>query len=194
MSEVEKQSVPGPRLLISGGPGSGCTSTALAVGERLGLPVFDSDAFFHKVTDPPFQEQYSPEERRALLEEKLKNASGWILSGSVATWGMDRETLRPTHGVFLHVPKSARLARLTARQRKQFGEKIAPGGPLHAEHESFLEWAAGYEERKELGRNFTTDHVFVVASCPSFLELTGDEPLTEVVEKVVCLLGSGVGP
>ena len=52
------------RVLISGGPGAGCTSTAKLIGAELGMQVFDSDTFFHKPTDPPFQEQYAPDERR----------------------------------------------------------------------------------------------------------------------------------
>src|SRR4051794_17869590 len=101
------------RLLISGGPGSGCTSTALAVGERLGVPVVDSDSYFHKPTDPPFQKQYTPEERRSMLGSELGVQANWILSGSVATWGLD--TLEPTHGVFLEVPREVRLGRLLQR-------------------------------------------------------------------------------
>ena len=73
------------RLLISGGPGSGCTSTAKAVGERLGVPVLDSDSYFHKPTDPPFQEQYTLEERRSMLGAVLGAQANWILGGSVAT-------------------------------------------------------------------------------------------------------------
>jgi len=104
------------RLLISGGPGSGCTSTARALGGRLGVVVFDSDSYFHKPTEPPFQEQYTPEERRERLSTALSAQAGWILSGSVATWEVPQ--LQPTHGVFLNIPKEVRMSRLAARQRQ----------------------------------------------------------------------------
>ena len=116
------------RLLISGGPGSGCTSAAEVLGKSLGILVFDSDSYFHKPSDPPFQEQYSAEDRKTLLESALSEESSWIVSGSVATWGLS--PFVPTHGVFLDIPTGIRLARLVERQRARFGERINPGGAL----------------------------------------------------------------
>jgi len=177
------------RLLISGGPGSGCTSTARAIDILLELPAFDSDSYFHKPTDPPFQEQYSPQERRALLGSALGAQASWILSGSVATWGLD--SLKPTHGVFLAIPKEVRLARLTKRQREQFGARVDPGGDMEQEHISFMEWAAGYEEGAGLGRNRRTDRAFLEAHCAHFLVVAEDAPMDEIVAKIVGFLSVG---
>jgi adenylate kinase family enzyme len=175
------------RVLISGGPGAGCTSTAMAVGARLRLPVFDSDAFFHKPTEPPFQEQYTPEERRSMMSAALGAASSWILSGSVATWGV--EGLEPTHGIFLGTPREVRLGRLIERQRKQFGARIDAGGDMNEEHETFMEWAGGYEERTGAGRNLVADRAFVEARCGRFLEVSGDGGLEVVVARVLEFVG-----
>jgi adenylate kinase family enzyme len=174
------------RLLISGGPGAGCTSTAKVVGERLGLPVFHSDAYFHRPTDPPFQEQFTPDERRFILGSDLSAQPNWILSGSVATWGID--PLEATHGVFLNASKATRLQRLLKRQRTQFGSRIDPGGDLHDEHESFMVWAAGYEDGTGPGRNSQTDRGFLINRCEHFLEVTADESLEEVVSRVITWL------
>jgi len=176
------------RILISGGPGSGCTSTALALGELLGIPVFDSDAYFHKPTDPPFQEQYTPEERRELLNAVLASESSWILSGSVATWGVSLNN--PTHGIFLDPSKESRLNRLGERQRSQFGRRIDFGGDMQQEHESFMEWAAGYDDRTGVGRNSITDQKFLVSSCEHFLSITGNVPFQEVVSKITNFLNN----
>ncbi|MEZ0255964.1 MAG: AAA family ATPase [Chthoniobacter sp.] len=175
------------RLLISGGPGSGCTSTAQAVGERLGVPVLDSDSYFHKPTDPPFQEQYAPEERRSMLGAALDGQANWILSGSVATWGL--QALEPTHGVFLGVPREVRLSRLLQRQRSRFGARIDSGGDMEEEHRSFMEWAAEYENRTGSGRNRDTDRTFLEAHCTDFLAVTKDMALGEIVETIVDFLG-----
>jgi adenylate kinase family enzyme len=174
------------RILISGGPGSGCTSTAQTLGKRLGLPVLDSDSYFHKPTDPPFQEQYTPEERRALLGAALEAESEWILSGSVATWGLD--PLEPTHGVFLDTPKEVRLHRLMNRQRNQFGPRIDPGGDMEEEHESFMEWAAGYEDRSGTGRNSATDRAFLDTRCGHVLVITEDQTMEEIVSRILSFL------
>lgn len=161
------------RALITGGPGSGCTTTAAWIAERLGLIHFDSDHYFHKPTDPPFQEQYSPEERRGLITRELhtRSESPWILSGSVATWGLDLSGLGLTHGIILDVGCAERLKRLALRERARFGARLDPGGDLHAEHLDFMEWARGYETRTDHGRNFGTDRQFVVASCPEVLHI-----------------------
>jgi adenylate kinase family enzyme len=174
------------RILISGGPGSGCTSTADALGRQLGLPVFDSDSYFHKPSDPPFQEQYTPDERRVLLGAALKAERGWILSGSVATWGLD--LLEPTHGVFLDIPTEVRLHRLINRQRNQFGPRIDSGGDMQEEHESFMEWAAGYEERSGPGRNSATDRVFLEAHCGQVLVISEDQGMVEIVSRIISFL------
>lgn len=179
------------RILISGGPGSGCTSTAELLGEELGLPVFDSDSYFHKKTDPPFQEQYTPEERRKRLSSALKAESGWILSGSVATWALG--SLEPTHGIFLAVPKQARLIRLALRQRNQFSRRIDPGGDMQEEHESFMEWAAGYEERAGSGRNLQTDSSFLQIHCRHLLIISGDQSMEEILRSIIGFLNSSGG-
>ncbi len=174
------------RVLISGGPGSGSTSTAMAVGKRLDLPVFDSDSYFHKPTDPPFQEQYSPEERRRLLSHALSTQASWILSGSVSTWGLTG--LAPTHAVFLRIPTAERLERLKRRQRQQFGSRIDPGGDMEEEHESFMEWAAQYEIRTGRGRNLITDLTFLKSSGARLVGFSEIEPLEKMVARVIGFL------
>jgi adenylate kinase family enzyme len=174
------------RIIISGGPGSGCTSTAKLLGKQLELPVFDSDSYFHKPTDPPFQEQYTPEERRDLLGAALACEPVWILSGSVAIWGL--HPLEPSHGVFLGIPKEVRLDRLILRQRNQFGSRIESGGDMHAEHESFMEWAAEYEDRSGPGRNATSDRSFLETHCGHFLAITEAQAMEEIVRKIIRFL------
>lgn len=178
------------RVLISGGPGSGCTSTASAVGAALGLQVFDSDSFFHKPADPPFQQQYSSDERRDLLKSALTGKSTWILSGSIATWGLSDFT--STHGVFLEIPHGERLKRLEQRQRTQFGSRIDPGGDMAEEHRSFLEWATGYGSRTDAGRNLATDRAFLESRCDRFMTITEVAPFQELVAMVIEFLSEPI--
>lgn len=176
------------RLLISGGPGSGCTSTAGRVSREMGIPLFDSDSFFHKPGDPPFQEQYSPEERRQRLGSALSKESTWIVSGSVATWGLS--LFKPTHGVWLNVPKRVRLQRLVKRQRNQFGPGIEIGGDMHDEHEAFIDWAAAYEERSGTGRNLETDRGFLLAQCGRFMSIDQIADIDTIAEEVINFLSN----
>lgn len=174
------------RLLISGGPGSGCTATAAEISEHLGVAAFDSDAFFHKPSNPPFLEQRSAEERRVLLSDALSNKSRWIVSGSVATWGL--RSFTPTHGVLLAVPPAVRLQRLVQRQRLQFGARIDEGGDMRQEHEAFIDWAAGYEQRLGAGRNLATDREFLGSTCTRVMIVDEVAPLQRIVAKILSFL------
>lgn len=170
------------RILISGGPGAGCTSTAKLIGAELGLPVFDSDTYFHKPTDPPFQEQYLPAERRQLIASDLGATSDWILSGSIAAWDVDLPTVH--FGVFLDIPKDERLRRLGRRERDRFGSRIDVGGDLYKENKDFMEWASGYEDRSGTGRNKSTDRAFLVRQCAYFVEISHSLSLDELASEI----------
>lgn len=121
-----------------------------------------------------------------MLGSVLGEQASWILSGSVATWGL--EALEPTHGVFLNVPREVRLGRLLNRQRSRFGVRIDSGGDMEQEHQSFLEWAAGYEDRTGSGRNLETDRAFLEAHCAHFLAVTDAAALGEIVAKIIGFL------
>ncbi len=175
------------KILISGGPGSGCTSTALILGADLGIPVFDSDDFFHKPTDPPYQEQYSHDERKRLVEPALESGDNWILSGSVANWDVVMPAVEL--GIFLPVSKQIRLERLAVRERARFGRRIDPGGDMHEENVLFMEWAAGYEERAVSGRSWMSDRSFLERSCRRFYEVHSMGTLEEVAEEILRLVG-----
>ena len=170
------------RVLISGGPGAGCTSTAERIASGFDLVAFDSDSYFHKLTDPPFQEPYSPDERRCLLSEALDRSPRWIVSGSIATWGLD---LQPVSlGIFLDTPAEERLGRLMLRERQRFGGRIDAGGDLHEENREFMQWAAGYETRTGSGRNRRTDRDFLIGQCERFIEIDGQLTFEEVVSEI----------
>jgi adenylate kinase family enzyme len=170
------------RIFISGGPGAGCTSTAKLIGAELGLPVFDSDTFFHKPTDPPFLEQYSPDERRQFITAAIDATSDWILSGSIATWEIDLPTVH--FGVFLDPPKDERLRRLDLRERERYGSRIDLGGDLHSENTDFMDWASGYENRSGTGRNRNTDRAFLVQRCDSFVEIKHCKSIFDVASEI----------
>lgn len=180
------------RVLISGGPGSGCSSTAKFIGTELGLPVFDSDAFFHKPSDPPFQEQFSPEERRELIATVLDPTPDWILSGSIATWEVRLPTVH--FGIFLDIPKDERLRRLALRERERFGSRIDAGGDLHTESKKFMEWASGYEDRSGTGRNKATDRTFLVRQCDYLVEISHSRSLNEIALEIRDFFANPRGP
>lgn len=71
----------GVRINILGASGVGKSTLGIALAQRLSLPHFDADAYYHLPTDPPFRVQRAPEDRRDLLEGDLGKHPCWILSG-----------------------------------------------------------------------------------------------------------------
>jgi len=68
------------RIKIIGASGVGKTTLGDALASRLGIRHFDSDAYYHFPTDPPYRLQRDPVERCALLERDLSACENWIPS------------------------------------------------------------------------------------------------------------------
>jgi len=166
------------RLLITGGPGAGATTTAKFLASRYGIPHFDSDDFFHKPTDPPYQEQYLEKERNENLQSALGRDPHWILSGSISTWNCPG--IQFNHGVLLDLPTDLRMERLRARERSRFGKKIGKGGELFEEHVRFMEWAAGYEEGSTDRRSLQLEQEFLRERCDHWLTVQQELPLESI--------------
>jgi adenylate kinase family enzyme len=173
------------RINIIGASGVGKTTLGRALAERLGVPHFDSDAYYHLPTDPPYRVQREPEERRALLERDLAAHAGWILSGGAGTW-KPAPALRYTLHVLLWLPSELRIERLLRRERELYGDRIAPGGDMAADHVAFMEWTRGYDDGTAEGTNTLACHEKLLrgASCP-VVRLTGALPLREALDLVL---------
>lgn len=68
------------RSLILAVLGQAAPSTAREVGKVLEFAGIRFRLIFHKLTGPPFQEQYAAEQRRTLLKPALASHPNWILS------------------------------------------------------------------------------------------------------------------
>ena len=53
----------------------------------LGLPYFDTNAYFWEATDPPFTERRPPARRDARLAHDLAGHQSWLIGGSIGHWG-----------------------------------------------------------------------------------------------------------
>jgi adenylate kinase family enzyme len=177
------------RVNVLGASGVGKSTLAARLAERLGVPHFDGDDYYHLPTDPPFREQRTPEDRCALLERDLAGLDGWTLSGGVATW-TPAPRIRTTLLVFLWLPPAIRLARLERRERERYGARILPGGDMAEDHAAFLAWTRGYEDGTAEGTNTRPLHEEAVrrARCP-VLRLEGEIGVVEAVGRVLEVLG-----
>ena len=172
------------RVHILGASGSGTSTLGRSLAERADAVWLDTDDYYWLPTDPPFEQAREVPERLRLLCEDLDGRTRWVLSGSLCGWG-DPLVPRFELVVFLRVPTGVRLARLSARERAEFGDAaVAPGGPMHANHAAFLEWAADYDEGGLEMRSLARHRAWLAAlPCP-VLELSGEESVDQLVAQV----------
>jgi len=139
------------KIHIFGASGSGTTTIAGAVSEKLGYGHFDTDNYFWYKTDIPFTEARPVEERLQLMYADLLNHDKWVLSGSLDGWGNPLVPLFELV-VFVYMPSDVRVERLKKREQKRYGNEVLFGGSRYEATNEFIEWAAGYDSGL-VGRN-----------------------------------------
>lgn len=139
------------RIYITGASGAGVTTLGKTLSGALQVPHADVDDFFWLPTDPPFSQRRRVADRLNLLQRALGD-DGWVLSGSFDGWGeplLERVDLV----IFVTAPTGIRMARLRARERARFGNRIDEGGDMAATHTGFMAWASRYDDPNFYGRN-----------------------------------------
>ncbi len=167
------------RIHITGASGAGTTTLGRALATALSVSHFDTDDFYWRPSNPPFQTKRTRDERSALMETMFLPGPDWVLSGAVGDWGID---LVPYFDavVFVETPTDMRLERLRAREANRFGaDAVAPGGFWHEEFAFFIEWASHYEDGTREGRNRAEHESWLATlSCP-VLRVDGRSPAAE---------------
>jgi len=140
------------KIHIFGASGSGTSTIAEAICQRLGYKHFDTDSYYWYPTKDPFTEARPVEERLQLMNADLANEEKWVLSGSLFNWG---DPLIPLFDlvIFVYVPQNERIERLKKREYKRYGDEVLPGGNRYEVTKEFIEWAAGYESGLLTGRS-----------------------------------------
>ena len=167
------------RVHILGASGSGTTTLGRALAAKLGCPHLDTDDFFWLGTDPPFQHIRERSQRQEMLGTELGRRRAWVLSGSLCGWG---DMFIPLFElvVFLWVPPDIRLGRLRERERERYGAAdLAPGGARHAAYETFMAWAAGYDDGLDVPERCRRLHEQWLAALPCPVERFMDAGSTE---------------
>ena len=135
-----------------GASGSGTTTIAKALCDRLNYLHLDTDNFFWEVTPQPFTTIRPIEKRKNLLQKELESNKKWILSGSLCGWG---DVFIPYFDfvVFVYLQKEIRLERLKKREYERYGDSILSNGEMYEKSQDFISWASKYDDSTEIGRN-----------------------------------------
>jgi len=140
------------KIHIFGASGSGTTTIAKIISEKLGYKHFDTDNYYWYPTDIPFTKDRPIEKRLQLMSSDLAAADKWVLSGSLDGWGNPLIPLFEL-AVFVYVPQDIRIERLKKREIERYGSDVLPGGSRYKSTKAFIEWAAGYDLGLLTGRN-----------------------------------------
>jgi len=180
----------GKRICIIGASGTGKTTLGKAIAQRLHIPFFDGDDYYHLPTDPPFQKQRGADERCTMIQQDLGGCESWVLSGGVAAW-VPAPALDYTLLIFLYLPPAVRIDRLRRRERELYGRRILDGGDMARGHTEFMEWTAGYDDGSVAGTNTLPIHEALVcrARCP-VLHLREAMTTDAQLERVLDIFGS----
>jgi adenylate kinase family enzyme len=176
------------RIHITGASGAGVTTLGRAMAQHLAVPHHDTDDYFWRPTDPPYQRSRPAEDRLRLMAELFLDRPSWVLSGSLDGWG-DPLIPRFTFVVFVVTATEVRVGRLRRREALRYpANALLPGGELHAESEAFIDWAASYDkfgpDQRSLGRH---EAWLATLPCP-VLRVDGALPTETLVAHVVAAL------
>ena len=172
------------RIHVMGAPGSGTTTLGRALASALALPHHDTDDYYWRASDPPYQDARPVEERLRLAHELFLPRPGWVLSGSVDSWGPDVAAMLDLV-IFLLVPTDVRLARLRVREARLFGDvAIAKGGWRHEEAEEFFDWASHYEDGTREGRSRALHEAWLGTLSCSIQRIDGTQPIEAIVADI----------
>lgn len=178
--------LPVVRIYVTGAAGSGVTTLGRALSTAFGLVHVDCDDHYWMPTDPPYTAKRPAAERVPSIRRAL-GEGGWVLTGSFDGWGdplIDRVDLI----AFLFTAQAVRLARLAAREKARFGDRILPGGDMEGINRSFMDWAAGYEQSGFNGRNRARHEAWLARQVAPVLRLDGETPLADLVATVAAAL------
>ena len=84
------------------------------------------------------------------------------------------------------------MQRLRAREQQRYGERLQPGGDMHAQHQAFLEWAAGYQHGGLQTRSLRMHETWIEQQlrCPVLrLDSTHESP-EQLAEQVLAWLAA----
>ncbi|PLP99770.1 AAA family ATPase [Cupriavidus pauculus] len=161
-------------ILITGAAGSGTSTLARAVAGATHARVLETDDFFWRPTEPPYQQKCDAGERAQALSSALHASGDTVVAGALMGWGHDLEHAFDLV-VFLYLPTDLRLTRLKAREEQRFG-KVDP---------EFLNWAAQYDAGTAEGRSLAGHRQWLgQRTCP-VLRLEHDESVDDRLQQVL---------
>ncbi|MEM7657279.1 MAG: AAA family ATPase [Bacteroidota bacterium] len=171
-------------LLIFGAAGSGTTTLAHSLAERLQWTHLDADAYYWEATPIPFQQKVPKAIRQQRLIADVEQHTPVVVSGSLATWGEYWQTAFDL-AVFLQLPSELRMVRLRQREIARYGDSLKTHPERQAISDAFLTWAAQYDDPNFEGRSIRQHQDWMKQLSCEVLNLKGDLSNEERIRRVL---------
>lgn len=167
------------KVHLFGTSGSGVTTLGRRLANELAYPYFDTDDYFWLKTDPPFRERRSAAQRNALLTDDLQSHSGWLLGGSVISWGEEWLTAFDM-AIFVWTPPAIRMVRLQKRELERYGTIILEDEERKRQYDAFIAWALDYDFGKaDTGRTRMAHEMWMKKLACPLLRIEDDATVDE---------------
>ncbi|MEO1514837.1 MAG: AAA family ATPase [Bacteroidota bacterium] len=175
------------KAIVFGASGSGTTTLARSLAEEMGWPHLDSDDYYWKKTDPPYQEPYSSVERQANIRHDFEAVPNLVLSGGVIGWNAHWMTAFDL-AIFLRIPPHIRMHRLRQRELERYGQRWQTDPIIRETSAEFLEWAQQYDNPDFDDKDISLHLRWLEElSCPCLRlegDLSNEERVRLAVEKI----------
>lgn len=161
------------KIEIFGAAGSGKTTLSKSWAKKYGWTHLESEDYLWQKTDPPYQKQFSLEEKLTSLAFDFHKYENIVLCGCVEGWGSKWETAFDLV-VFLEIPHDIRMKRLIKREKEEYGELLKTHDWVISNHKEFMEWAKSNDDIKNPNAEIHRYRKWIKKlNCPT-LEINGD--------------------
>lgn len=168
------------RVLVTGAAGSGTSTLARSLADKLQAPWLEADDFLWLPTDRPYTQLRSATDRKVRFAAALAEQRASVVAGSVMGWGNEVEDAFDVV-VFLYAPTATRIERLTRREMERFG-RVNP---------QFLEWASQYDEGPPEGRSLAKHNAWLAQRRCPIVRLDGGLAVADLLALLPTLTGNG---
>ncbi|MHA7057202.1 AAA family ATPase [Aquimarina sp. M1] len=172
------------KILIFGASGSGTTTLAKQIENKIGFVHLDVDDYYWKKTAPPFQEKVPLNKRNQYLKIDVQKFDNVVVSGSLVSWGKEWESIFDL-AVFIHLDNEERMSRLYKREKERYGTKLLTDKNIQKNSKAFLAWANQYENPNFEGRSLQIHLNWIALLNCTIIQLDGKMKLNDKTEKIL---------